>query len=179
MFYVSEIKKVRPSKFTTTLQQKVYDTLDDLNISYSRVHTDGAITMSDCDLIDKKLDMKMVKTLFLCNQKKTDFYLLITTGEKKFQSKRFSHALDISRVSFAPKELLDKMLETKIGAATIFSALIDVNNDVKIVVDKDVASESWYGCSDGTTTGYLKIDTEDILKNFLPFTNHDLTIIEV
>lgn len=31
------------------------------------------------------------------------------------------------------------------------------------VFDRDVAKEEWYGCSDGTTTGYLKVRTEQIV----------------
>jgi Ala-tRNA(Pro) deacylase len=30
---------------------------------------------------------------------------------------------------------------------------------VQVVFDKDVVSEEWYGSSDGTTTGYMKIRT--------------------
>ncbi|MFC6322299.1 prolyl-tRNA synthetase associated domain-containing protein [Companilactobacillus baiquanensis] len=179
MFYISEVKNTMPSEFVTPLQKKVYQTLDELNLSYERVHTDEAITMDDCTSIDNKLNMKMVKTLFLCNQKKTLFYLFVTTGDKKFKSKDFSHALDVSRVSFAPKELMNQMLGTKIGAATIYSSLLDENNDLKIVIDKDVINEKWYGCSDGTTTGYMKIKTDDILNKLLPKTHHIPAIIEV
>lgn len=32
--------------------------------------------MKDCLGINKKLDMEMVKTLFLCNRNETEFYLL-------------------------------------------------------------------------------------------------------
>lgn len=67
MFYVSEIKTTRPESFKTELQMKTYDTLEKLHIPYERVDTDEAITMEDCTAIDEKLDMKMVKTLFLCN----------------------------------------------------------------------------------------------------------------
>ncbi|MGC4019391.1 MAG: YbaK/EbsC family protein [Muricomes sp.] len=48
----------------------------------------------------------MVKTLFLCNKKKTLFYLFVTTGEKPFDTKKFCETLGISRVSFAPKACL-------------------------------------------------------------------------
>lgn len=54
---------------------------------------------------------------------------------------------------------MNEMLGTKIGAATVFSSLIDKNNRVKIVLDRDVLNEEFYGCSDGTTTGYMKIKT--------------------
>lgn len=130
-------------------------------------------------IIDKKLNMKMVKTLFLCNRQKTDFYLFITCGNKRFDSKKFSSELEIARVSFAEESLMNKMLGTKIGAATIFSCLIDSNNKVKIVIDEDVLKEVYYGCSDGTTTGYMKIKVDDIINKVLPYSNHKETVIEM
>lgn len=179
MFYVSEIQTEAPDHFQTRLQKQVYETLATLHIPFSRVDTDEAITMEDCVAIDKKLNMNMVKTLFLCNRQQTNFYLFITVGNKPFRSKDFSSALGISRVSFAPVEQLEAMLGTQIGATTIFSSLLDTENKIQIVFDKDVLSEEWYGCSDGTTTGYMKIQTDDIYRKFLPFTKHTPVVIEV
>lgn len=179
MFFVSDIFTSAPEKFSTPLQEKTYRALADLHIPFKRVETDEAITMEDCVQIDAKLDMKMVKTLFLCNRQQTAFYLFVTAGEKPFKSKDFSTALDVARVSFAPSDLMEQMLGTKIGAATVFSALLETARDIQIIFDKDVLSEEWYGCSDGTTTGYLKIKTERIVRQFLPYTKHSLTTIEV
>ena len=167
MFYISDIYTTEPKEFSTELQEKVYTVLKELDIQYERVETDEAITMEDCVEINKKLDMKMVKTLFLCNRQKTDFYLFITCGDKRFDSKIFSSQLGIARVSFADESLMNEMLGTKIGAATIFSTLIDKDNKVNIVLDKDVLKDKFYGCSDGTTTGYMKIKTSDINKILL------------
>ena len=179
MFYVSDVYTTSPENFKNELQEKVYRTLEELSINFERVETDEAITMEDCIEIDKKLDMKMVKTLFLCNRQKTDFYLFITCGNKRFDSKKFSNELGIARVSFADESLMNEMLGTKIGAATIFSSLIDTDNKVKIVIDKDVLKEVYYGCSDGTTTGYMKIKIDDIINKVLPYTKHKETIIEM
>lgn len=179
MFYVSEIQTGAPCNFQTQLQELVYETLKKLQIPFERVDTDEAITMDDCIAIDRKLNMNMVKTLFLCNRQQTDFYLFITVGNKPFRSKEFSNALDIARVSFAPAEKMETMLGTKIGAATVFSSLLDKKNKVRIVFDKDVLSEEWYGCRDGTTTGYMKLRTDDIYRKFLPSTKHTAAVIEV
>ena len=135
--------------------------------------------MEDCVQIEAKLDMRMVKTLFLCNRQQTSFYLFITRGDKSFRSKEFSGALGISRVSFAPVEKMVPMLGTKIGAATVFSTLLDTKNEVEIIFDQAVLDEEWYGCSDGTTTGYMKVRTVEIINRFLPFTKHTPVIIEV
>lgn len=179
MLYVSNPHKTEPEQFRSPLQEKTYAALAHLQIPFDRVDTDEVITMEDCILINEKLNMKMVKTLFLCNRQHTAFYLFITVGDKPFRAKNFSNALGVSRVSFAPSELMEQMLGTKIGAATVFSALLETANKVQIVFDKDVLSEEWYGCSDGTTTGYIKIKTEYIIHRFLPYTKHEPEIIEV
>jgi len=179
MICVSEIQTKAPETFKTELQKMVYETLDKLNIPFERVDTDEAITMEDCIAIDDRLQMKMVKTLFLCNRQQTNFYLFITSGGKPFRSKEFSSALEISRVSFAPAELMENMLGTKIGAATVFSALLDKENKVRMVFDRDVLAERYYGCSDGTTTGYMKIETQKITRDFLTYVKHAPAVITV
>ena len=74
---------------------------------------------------------------------------------------------------------MEEMLGTKIGAATVFSSLLDSARDVQIVFDEAVANEEFYGCSDGTTTGYMKIRTQDILKKVLPHLHRFYNIIRI
>ena len=80
MFYVSESKTTAPEQYLNPLQRQVYAVLKELDIPFERVDTDEAITMEDCVQIDEKLQMKMVKTLFLCNRQQNAFYLFITAG---------------------------------------------------------------------------------------------------
>lgn len=179
MFYISEIMTSEPQEYKNQLQKETYKALAQLKIPFEGVDTDEAVTMDDCVLIDQKLNMKMVKTLFLCNRKKTIFYLFVTTGEKAFDTKNFSNALGISRVSFGPAELMEEMLGNKIGAATVFGTLLDLDRDVQVIIDKEVADEEYYGCSDGTTTCYMKIRTADIIDKFLPFAKHKPVLVDI
>ena len=179
MFYVSEVKTKAPENFQSELQQKIYETLAHLDIPFERVDNAPAITMEDCVLINERLDMKTVKTLFLCNRQQTNFYLFVTLDGKPFVTKDFSSALGISRVSFATEDLLFSMLGTKIGATTVLSSIMDTENKVRIVFDKEVLENEWYGCTDSTTTSYMKLKTSDVLEKYLPFTKHEITVIEV
>ena len=179
MFYVSDIYTNCPQKCENDVRKAAYAALEKLEIPFERVDTDEAITMEDCKKIDEKLRMDMVKTLFLCNRQKTEFYLFVTKGDKPFSSKGFSAALGISRVSFAPAELMEEMLGTKVGAATVFGLLQDSENKIKLVIDKEVTAQKYYGCSDGVTTGYMKILTDDVLKRLIPYTKHEATVTEV
>lgn len=179
MINVSETFESKPIDYKTELQKVIYDTLEKLEIHFVRVNNDEAITMEDCVEISKKLNAKIVKTLLLCNRQKTMFYLFVTTEDKPFVTKDFSRALGISRVSFASPDALLAMLGTRVGATTVLSSVIDKENKVSIIFDKDALCEEWYGCTDGTTTGYMKIKTEDLFSKYLPFTNHTPTVIEV
>jgi Ala-tRNA(Pro) deacylase len=179
MIYVSEVKDTAPLTFKTELQELVYLTLQKQGVKFERVDTGEAITMEDCILINHGLNVKTVKTVFLCNRQQTKFYLLVTTAEKPVSSKDLSSALDISRLSFAPVEQLEKILGTPVGGATVFGVLMDKENQVQVVIDKAILSEEWYGCSDGTTTGYMKISTNWVVNEFLGLANHSPRIIEI
>ena len=179
MFYISEIQTTAPSEFQTPLQELVYNILQQMQVPFQRVDTDEAITMEDCILINEKLHVQIVKTLFLCNRQQTNFYLFVTTAGKPFVTKDFSSAVGIPRVSFASVELLNNLLGTPVGGATIFGTLLDKENKVQVLIDKDVLAEEWYGCSDGTPKGYMKIRTEWVLNDFLQHTLHPPKIIEI
>ena len=179
MAYVSEIITDAPKTYKTPLQELTYKALSELNISFQRVDSDEIITMEDCACVSEKLSMDMVKTLLLCDRKQSAFYLFITSGEKHFSSKDFSSSLGISRVSFAPKDVTENMLGAKIGAATVFSVMLDKEKKIKVIFDRDLVSRQWYGCSDGTTTCYMKLLVSDILHKFLPYAGHTPEIIEV
>ena len=179
MFFVSDVFAVAPSSYQTPLQEMTYEALDKLQIPFERVDTDEAVSMDDCALINQKLGMKMVKTLFLCNRQQTAFYLFVTTADKPFKSKDFSNAMGISRVSIAPAERLETMLGVSIGAATVFGVLMDKDEQIQVVFDRDVLLDEWYGCSDGTTTGYMKIKTSQVIHDFLTYAKHILTVIQI
>ena len=179
MIAVSDPILQAPENPKNALHKAVYDTLSQLSVPFVRVDTDEAITMEDCIAIAEKLDTPIVKTLFLCNRQQTNFYLFVTTSEKPFSTKDFSHAMGISRVSFAsPEQLLD-MLGTKVGSASVLSLLHDPENRVQLVFDRQALAAEWYGCSDTTTTGYMKLPTKNLLEQFLPFVRHEPVYIEV
>ena len=65
MFKVSEIITTPPEEFLSPLQKLVYETLDRLGIPFERVDTDPGLTMEDCQIIDRKIGVRIVKTIFL------------------------------------------------------------------------------------------------------------------
>lgn len=70
MVLVSEAYTSVPEICNTPLQEKVYQVLQELDMAFQRVETEEVITMEDCQQINERLEMDMVKTLFLCNRQK-------------------------------------------------------------------------------------------------------------
>lgn len=179
MFYVSDLQTAAPAQFSTPLQAQVYACLQAAGVPFERVDTDEAISMADCRLINQRLGVEMVKTLLLCNRQQTAFYLLVTTADKPFDTKAVSSALGAARLSFAPAQQLQTLLGTTVGAATVWGVLRDPERRVQVLLDEAVASSEWYGCSDGTTTGYMKLPTAWVLNDFLPQNKHLATVIKL
>lgn len=176
--YISEIYNSAPTEHENLIQELTYQVLNQFNIPFQRVQTDQVITMEDCKLINETMDIDMVKTLFLCNRQKTKYYLFITKANKPFNTKIFSELLNTPRVSFASQEDLLEYLGVKIGAATIFGLLKNTTLDIEVVFDKDVTTLPYYGCSDGTTTNYLKIEIPFILNDFFSYLNKEVVVID-
>jgi len=178
MLYVSEIVNEKPKEFENETQRMIYEALEELKIPFDRVENDFMISMEDCEAVNKKMNTRMAKNLFLCNRQKTEFYLFITKDNKHFNTKIFSKAMGISRVSFAPEETLTEYLGTKIGATTIFSLVYDKDCKVHLVIDKDVLEEKFHACNDGTNNAHIKITTKDLMEKYLKYTKHEPVIIE-
>ena len=167
MFKVSDLLTTLPPVPATELQRLVYEMFARLAIPFQRVDTDPGLTMEDCQHIDAKIGVRIVKTLFLCNRQQTAFYLYVTTDDKPFVTRDFCGELGIPRVSFASAEKLWALTGVEVGATTILSAILPQAADVHLVMDRTVAESEWYACTDGTPTCFVKLRTRDLLEKYL------------
>ena len=166
-FKVSAPLTTPPTVFKTGLQRQVYEAFSRLGIPFERVDTDPGLTMEDCQHIDAKIGVRIVKTIFLCNRQQTEFYLYVTTDDKPFVTREFCGALAIPRVSFAPADKLWELTGAEVGATTILSAILPQSAPVHLVMDLSVADSEWFACTDGTPTCFVKVRTSDLLQKYL------------
>ena len=84
--YISEIRTKAPADERMPLERKFYDTLEKLKIPYEQVDNDPASSMEECAEVDKAIGTEIRKNVFLCNQKKTTFFLLVMPADKAFDT---------------------------------------------------------------------------------------------
>ena len=158
---------------------RVYDFLDKLGIEYKRVDHEPANTMEACDEVDKVLGTLMCKNLFLCNRQKTNFYLLLMPGDKKFKTKELSKQINSARLSFAEPEDMLKYLDIEPGAVSVIGLMNDKDHAVKLLVDEDVIAGEYIGCHPCVCTSSMKIATKDIFEKFLPAVGHKPEMVKL
>jgi len=157
----------------------VYDLLDDLGISYTRLDHEAIYTVEGCEEVDKLMNMTICKNLFLCNRQKTKFYLLLMPGEKRFSTSEFCKLIESPRLSFAPEEYMVQYLNITPGSVSIMGLMNDTENQVQLYIDKDVLSEEYLGCHPCVNTSSLKLRTEDVFGVILNRMQHDMTVVRL
>lgn len=176
-----ELIKGRPANESDRLAKeiRVYDLLDKLGMEYYRTDHEPATTMEVCNDIDKILGALICKNLFLCNRQKTQFYLLMMPGDKTFKTKDLSRQINSARLSFADEEYMEKYLDITPGSVSIMGLMNDTDNNVQLLMDKEVLEDETFGCHPCINTSSLKLKTREVLDKFLPAVHHKAIIVEL
>ena len=171
--------KGRPITKERRLDKEVrtYDLLDELDIEYWRVDHEPAMTIEACHDVEKVLGTSICKNLFLCNTQKTNFYLLVMPGQKKFQTKVVSKQLGVARLSFAPEEFLLEYLDITPGSVSIMGLMNDHNKKVRLLVDSDILQDDFFACHPCINTSSIKMSTKAVFDKFLPKINCEATFL--
>lgn len=171
---------IKPSsKGRMRKEMAVYELLEKLDIPYLRVDHEAAATVDDCHDVDEALGIHICKNLFLCNRQKTDFYLLMMPGLKKFKTKELSAQLGVSRLSFAEAAYMEAFLDITPGSVSVLGLMNDKEHRVRLLIDRELLQDTFVGCHPCVNTSSLKLRMSDILEKFLPHVGHEYTVVEL
>ena len=158
-------------------EMAVYNLLDELRIPYTRVDHGVAMTIEECQGVDQLLGIEICKNLVLCNAQKTKFYLLLMPGDKQFKTKDLSKQIGSSRLSFAPAEYMEKLLNVTPGSATIMALMNDPENQVQLIIDEAVTAQEEFGCHPCINTSTIRLKTSDVFDRLTHALHHDYTLV--
>ena len=176
-----EVQKGRPVDESGRKEKEVrtYDFLDALGVPFDRIDHDPAMTMEDCADVDQKLCTLICKNLFLCNRQKTRFYLLLIPGDKHFLTRELSGQLGISRLSFADAEHMLRYLDITPGSVSVMGLMNDRENNVQLVIDRDVVKADWFACHPCINTSSIRFSMKDFLEKIIPALMHEPVYVDL
>ena len=160
-------------------EMRSYALLDSLGLEYRRVDHEHADTIEACEQVEGLLECKICKNLFLTNRQQTDFYLLIMPGEKPFKTKLLSKQIGSARLSFASPEHMEKYLDITPGSVSILGLMNDKSGAVRLLVDRDLLKEEYFGCHPCINTSSLRLKTADVLEKLLPAMGHKPSFVDL
>lgn len=173
------LEQGRPRDCTGRLPKevRVYDLLDSLHIPYLRADHEAAMTMEACQAVDRALDAEICKNLLLCNRQRTDFYLLLLPGSKPFRTSELSKQIGSSRLSFASGEDMEQLLDITPGSLSIMGLMNDPEGRVRLLIDRDVLQQPYFGCHPCINTSTLRMQTADVTGILIPALGHEPTLV--
>ena len=171
----------KPTDLQNRLEKELrcYALLDSLALEYVRVDHPPAETMDACLTIEGVLGAHICKNLFLCNRQQTDFYLLLMPGGKPFRTKELSKKIGSSRLSFAGAGHMEALLDITPGSVSILGLMNDREQKVRLLVDKDLLEQEFFGCHPCINTSSLRLHIRDVFHSLLPAMAHNMTVVEL
>lgn len=174
-----ELVEGRPRDKRIDKEERVYDLLDQLDIEYQRIDHEEANTMEVCLEIEKNLKSTICKNLFLVNSNKSQYYLLMLKGNKKFKTKVISKQINSSRLSFGSNEKMLEYLDITPGSVSFLGLMNDYDFKVQLLMDKDLLQDEYLGCHPCINTSSLRIKMKDVFEKIIPALHHEPIFVEV
>ena len=172
-FFIGKVTHGRPDCTGRDEREiAVYDMLDSLGVEYEHIDHEEASTNALCEDIEKVLGVHICKNLFLCDRKKTRFFMLSMRGDKQFVTREFSRSIGAPRLSFAPAEKMLELLGVTPGSVSVMGLMNDKDNEISYYIDENLLKDKYFGCHPCKNTSSLKIKTADILEKVLPRVSH-------
>lgn len=147
-----------------TKKEEVYKYLESLNIKYRKVEHKAVFTMEEMSKLNLEDESEVVKNLFIRDDKKQNYYLILVKGDKRVNLKELRNTLGLRPLTFASEEDLEKYLGLKKGSVTILGILNDAEHKVKVLIDEDIKNFKEIGAHPNENTASIWLTLKDIEK---------------
>lgn len=144
-------------------KQEVVALLNERGVAFDMVEHEVVYTMEGMDELQLPFAQEVVKNLFLRDDKKRNYYLVVMPEDKPANIKELRATLEARPLRFASEEDLAKYLGVIAGAVTPFGALNDPEGIVQVVFDEDLRSYSGLGVHPNDNTATLHVPLDAIL----------------
>ena len=157
---------------------KVKEYLNSMGIQFKIVEHEPEYTTEEADKYIEGHDGVRTKTMFICNKKKTNYYMIIMDDTKRLDMNKFKEIVSEKQMKMTSEESLKEKLGIKTGMVSPFGLLNNDEKDVKIYMDKEIITEEIMRFHPNDNTKTLFITTKDLFKYFENI-GYEINIIEL
>lgn len=138
--------------------------LMELNVQYQIIKHPPVYTIEDETQISNLDFDKIIKNLFVRDDKKENYYLLLIKNNKRINLNKLRKEINSRRLTFANAEELDHYLGLKAGAVSPLGILNDQERKVKVLIDQDLKTMDLVGIHPNINTATLLLPLPDLIR---------------
>ena len=146
-------------------KQQIYEYIKQRNIWYEITEHEAVFSMKEVSNIEIPYPEADAKNLFICDDKKRNYYLITIRGNKRANLKKFKQENNTIPLSFASEKDLKDILGLVPGSVSPLGVLNNRENNVNIFIDKDFTKEPYIiGIHPNDNTATIWLKTKDLIK---------------
>lgn len=142
---------------------EVVEFLNERGTSYEIVEHEAVFTMETMAALNLPFGNEIVKNLFLRDDKKRNFYLVVMPEDKPANLKALRKLIESRPLRFASAEDLEEKLGLIGGAVSPFGILNNEDADVHAYFDEELKGYKGIGVHPNDNTATLHISLQDMI----------------
>lgn len=159
-------------------EQKVYEVLENLGISYDRHEHPPVFTVEEAERHWQNITGAHCKNLFLRNKKGNHHYLVVLEASKQVDLETLTKKLGEDRLSFSSAERLMCYLGLETGAVSPFGLINDDQKEVQVIIDSDLKKAHRLNFHPNVNTATVGIGFADF-ERFLAWSGHSVRYLQL
>ena len=160
-------------------RNEILDALGAQKVHYELVSHPPVSRIEDCKWAEEQLGGVMPKNLFLTPRNRSVHVLCLVQPDVLFRTADVSKQLGLSRLSFAPEDVLFEKLRTYPGAISPMGLLFPGSADVLVAIDERLLQKPMLLFHPNDSAETLAMSGADFFQVFLPATGHAFTPIKI
>jgi len=145
-------------------EQKVYQYLETLGISYEKHSHPAVYTVEEARRHRGSMTGGQAKNLFLRNARGSRHYLVVLEHSKQLDIRTLQTRIGASKLSFASERRLEQYLGLTPGSVSPFGLINDEKNEVETYIDSDLMTCEQVNFHPNVNTATLTISSADFRR---------------
>lgn len=155
----------------------IYSFLQNHSIEYRRFDHPAVFTCEEAERLCPDMPGVSLKNLFLRDKNGHRHFLVVVGYDKNADLKGLKELLQVSKLSFASADRLQKYLGVTPGSVSLLGLINDTGHAVEVIIDEKLWGQD-FQCHPLVNTASLVISNEGI-QRFLKTTGHAYRLLTV
>jgi len=148
------------------------------SIAFQRVNHPAVFTVEQADYYTADAPGTGTKNLFLCDEKKANYLLVMVEKHKDVDIRALGKLLNLRKLHFGSETKLMEYLGVGAGSVTVLGLINDSHHKVTLYIDKTLWQTDALQCHPLVNTATLILPVHD-LESFFNLTGHTVNLLAI